>query len=147
MEKTKKAGPRGFDDCGWDCKKNPRDCETCPKSIRGPRGESGTAGTISVKIVSLGDQMKQFFRVMRGHHDGIRMLNKNQAGALFFALLEYSETKATQEFEDQATAVAFEFIRPALDADFERRNEITAKKVLAANKRWENHRNNRGTEK
>ncbi|MGX8693174.1 MAG: DUF6291 domain-containing protein [Clostridia bacterium] len=66
----------------------------------------------------------------------LSLLDDAQKGRLFQAILDYAENGVVPDFFDPAVHVAWEAIRPAIDQDAIRYEEICARNRENAAKRW-----------
>lgn len=71
---------------------------------------------------------------------GFKRLSFEEKGHLLDALLDYGELGIEPEFDDALLSLAWDFIRPRLDADEERYRKRCEKAQDAANVRWERTR-------
>ena len=71
----------------------------------------------------------------------LQRLTMDERGALFEAILDYGEYGLVPELEGMV-GVAWDFIRPRLDRDAERYEELSQKRSSAACARWEKHHAN-----
>jgi hypothetical protein len=65
-------------------------------------------------------------------------LTMDEQGQLFNAILDYGETGTEPNF-DYMLGIAWDFIKPRLDRDKERYEEVSRKRSEAAQARWEAH--------
>lgn len=68
---------------------------------------------------------------------GMKKLDYGQKGMLFEAIMEYSQTGQEPKFDDFACDVAWDFIRPRLDSDSKRYEDVVEVRKAAAEARWE----------
>lgn len=66
----------------------------------------------------------------------LKRLSHEEKGLLFECILDYAEYGAVPELEGM-TGVAWDFIRPRIDRDAERYEEVVENKRRAARKRWD----------
>ena len=69
--------------------------------------------------------------------DCLELLTREQAGDLFFAILDYGQFGACPQLTGGA-AVAWAFLRPYIDRDRARYEEKSRRSTEAANRRWGN---------
>ena len=70
----------------------------------------------------------------------LRRLSDEEKGRLFDAILSYGETGEEQEL-DGAVAIAFDFVKPRIDADADAYSRKVERRQAAANARWANAKN------
>ena len=69
--------------------------------------------------------------------NSLRLLNHQQLGQLFAAILDYGETGQQLQSDDPFLLFAWNAILPDMDHDTQRYEQIVEKRRQAAGKRWE----------
>lgn len=69
--------------------------------------------------------------------NSLRLLNHQQLGQLFAAILDYGETGQQLQSDDPFLLFAWNAILPDMDNDTRRYEEVVEKRRQAANRRWE----------
>lgn len=70
----------------------------------------------------------------------IQRLNLEEVGQLFLAILDYAENGITPTFSEEnslSLCIAWDVVKPKIDADNERYLEVCEKRKKAASDRWE----------
>ena len=67
-------------------------------------------------------------------------LSAEQTGTLFKAIVAYARDGVEPETADDLVKLAWEFVRPGLDQDEKRYQEVCEKRKKAIEKRWEAER-------
>ena len=69
----------------------------------------------------------------------LKRLDLEEAGRLFFAILNYAEFQTEPDFseeDDIALCVAWDIVKPKIDADSSRYKDVCQKRREAAESRW-----------
>ena len=77
---------------------------------------------------------KESFVLYTQYLENVELLNMEQRGVLFTAILLYTSGQPVPEFKNDSVKIAFSFIRAQIDRDAEKYNQIRAKRSEAGKK-------------